>query len=446
MKKTMTLPILLFVILGTIGASAQEKTYDESYLFDDVEAYLYSPDQERKKSRKFFVALKALAEEQNDTALYYLGMFQKDGLGTKQSFKKSLRSFKKSYDQGNMEAAYSVGYYHLKGFGDVPQDYAKAYRWFKKSESPMGRHWMAKMQFLGLGREPNKEKALKILRSNDLYNSEVLLEQYETAQPPTGEVELFHAFLGESPIGGMHKLSNLHDVPNIKMLDGTWKGGYFELDWAKEKVLRTLPIQLDLTKVHGINESLGTKIKIADSISTDTGTYSSGTLRFGNLTVPIRKQYTDYPDFTHLMTEIRGFELRVCPYNGENLLIGRVNAHHPVWKERANPIVVVLKKKVSISEAAIAAFDEQASDFIRIYPNPVPDHCLINFELPHGAHVKVQMAHYYNTAPYHNVLFSGYREKGDHTIEIRELPPRPGTYTLSIEYNGKMENKLIIKQ
>ncbi|UJH66293.1 hypothetical protein [Allomuricauda sp. SCSIO 65647] len=446
MKKTMTFPILLFVMLGTIRTSAQEKMYQESYLFDDVEAYLYSPDQERKKSRKFFVALKELAKKQNSTALFYLGMLQKEGLGTKQSFKKSLRSFKKSYELGNLEAAYCVGYYYLKGFGDVPQDYARAYRWFKKSESPMGRHWMAKMQFLGLGRKPNKAKALKMLRSNEIENSKVLLEQYETAQPPTGEAELFHALFEESPIRGMHELSNLHDVPDIQMLDGTWEGGYFELDWAKEKVLRTLPITLDLTKANGINESLGAKIKIADSISIDTGTYSSGALRFGNLTVPIRKQYTDYLDFTHLMTEIRGFELRICPYNGENLLIGRVNAHHPIWKERANPIIVVLKKKVSVSEAARTAFDEQAADFIRIYPNPVPDHCLINFELPHGAHVKVQMTNYYNTAPYHSVLFNGYREKGEHTIEVRKLPSRPGTYTLSIEYDGKIENKLIIKQ
>ncbi|UOY06040.1 hypothetical protein L0P88_19200 [Muricauda sp. SCSIO 64092] len=444
MKKTFT---LLGLLIGSLYVGyAQEDSSNQEYPFNDIENYLYSPNQERKKSKEYFTEVKSLADSGNPEALYYLGMLQKDGIGTKQNFKKSIKSFKKSYELGNLEAAYSVGYYYLKGFGDVPQDYTKAYRWFKKSESSMGKHWMAKMQFLGLGRESNKTKAIKMLQSNDIHNSKVLLEQYKNEQPPRAISHKFSEFINGSSIENLHGLSNLHVVPDTQILEGTWEGEYFELDWSKKRALRALPIQLSFKRGGGVNESLHTEITIADSLATDTGTYSSGSLSFAKLTVPIKKQFTDYSNFTHLMTDIRALELRLCPYNGENLLIGRLNAFHPVWKERANPILLVLKKKINISEDAHTAFNEQASDFIRVYPNPVPEYCLINFELPHEANVKVEITNYYNTAPYHNVLFDGYREKGNHTLEIHKLPSQQGTYTLSISYNGKRENKLIIKE
>ncbi|MEM8508797.1 MAG: T9SS type A sorting domain-containing protein [Bacteroidota bacterium] len=446
MKKNSTLSILLATILGILSTSAQEETDKKNYLFDDIGVYLYSPNQERKKSKEYFVALKELAEAQNDTALYYLGLFQKAGIGTNQSFKKSLKSFKKAFELGNQEAAYCVGYYYLKGFGDVQQDYTKAYRWFKKSDVPMARHWMAKMQFLGLGREANKTKAVKMLKTNDIYNSMVLLKQYENRQSPSWQSEMFSELIGESSINELHGLSSLHDVPGIQFLYGTWQGEYIELDWSKQKVMRALPLNLSLIGKEGINGSLETTIKIADSISNASGTYSAGGLRFSNLEIPIKKQYTDYPNFTHLMTEINGFELRICPYNGENLLIGRVDAYHPVWKERANPILVILRKKIDISEEAIAAFNEQASDLIRIYPNPFSEHCLINFELPNDANVKVEISNYYNTPSYHRTVLDGKKEIGTHILEIQELPSTPGSYVITISYDGKKENKIIIKK
>ncbi|BFP42464.1 hypothetical protein FGF1_33090 [Flavobacteriaceae bacterium GF1] len=446
MKKTIALSISLLTVLSVLPTSAQKETNHRDYLFADIEEYLYSPNRERKKSREYLVALKELAEAQNDTALYYLGMFQKDGIGINQSFKKSLKSFKKAFELGNQEAAYCVGYYYLKGFGDIQQHYTKAYHWFKNSDIPMARHWMAKMQFLGLGREPNKTRAIKMLRANDIYNSKVLLEQYENGQSPTWQSEKFSELLGVSSIKELHGLSSLHDVPDIHFLDGSWEGEYIELDWAKQKVLRTLPLNLFLTRKEGINESLETRIKIADSLSSTSGTYSAGGLRFTNLKIPIKKQYTDYPNFTHLMTEINGFELRICTFNGENLLIGRVNAFHPVWKERANPILVILRKKIHISEEAITAFNEQASDFIRIYPNPFSESCLVNFELRNDADVKVEISNYYNTPSYHSTVFQGHKETGLHTLEIFDLPTKRGSYVITINYNGIKEDKIIIKQ
>ena len=192
MRRKTTLLLIFSALLCWIKSTGQTDTDNEIYFFEKVEGYLYSPKKERKKSKEYADTLKHLAFQENARAHYLLGFYQKEGLGTRQNTRKSVRSFKKAFELGHLEAGYCVGYYYLKGFGDTSQDYEKAYRWFKRSESSMGRHWMAKMNFFGLGREINKNKALRILRENNgLYNSKVLLPQFEKQDPPNNKTNYF---------------------------------------------------------------------------------------------------------------------------------------------------------------------------------------------------------------------------------------------------------------
>ncbi|UII77764.1 SEL1-like repeat protein [Flagellimonas sp. HMM57] len=443
MNKVITLS---FLLMATFWVSAQEDNIAAEYLFDDIEAYLYSPNHERKKSREYFTNVKVLAESQNHEALYYLGMLQKEGIGTKVNFKKSLKSFKKAFDLGNTKAAYLIGYYYLKGFGNVQQDYKKAYRWFKKSDEKMALHWIAKMEFLGLGRKVNKQKAISILKSNDLYNSEVLLPQYEESMPSEKiGIEGYDSAISTSSLQDLYELKGFDKTPEYHYLEGTWQGQFYELDWASSKIFRTLPTELTLTGQNGVNDQLKAEIKIADSLASDVGSYSAGALRFGSLALPVKKQYTDYPNFTHLMTEIDGIEFRKFQTSEGNFLIGKVSSTFPVWKERGNPSLVILKKKDEINSAALTAFEKQVGDFIRLYPNPFKEHCLINFELSTDADVSVEITNYYDTPFYHDNVFTGRKAKGNHTLEVYNLPSRRGSYLISIKHNGSVENKIIIK-
>ena len=243
----------------------------------------------------------------------------------------------------------------------------------------------------------------------------------------------------------LHSLQGLNKVPSYHSLKGDWEGEYFELDWSKNKILRTLPVQINLIEKEGINQQLKAELKIADSLATDIGSYSAGALRFGNLQVPIKKQYTDYPNFTHLMTDINDFELREYQSADGSLIIARINSDYPVWQERANPSIIILKRKDSLSKEAQLAFSEQAEDFIRVYPNPYIEDLLLNFELTQEANVKVKISNYYNTPLYQETVFAGYKPKGNHTLAINTFHTHSGSYVVSIEYNGKIENKIIIK-
>lgn len=445
--KTPTPLLSLFICLFvTTNLISQVELTDNDYLFAEIDDYLYASNKDRDRSRSYFKLIKVLSEQGDSEALYYKGMLQKDGIGTKQSFKKSRRSFKESYDLGNSKAAYCLGYYYLKGFGDIQQDYQKAYRWFKRSDLPMAQHWMAKMHFLGLGKEPNKEKALKLLESNELYNSRVLAQQYIVNEPPSnGSSELLAEVITQSTISDLYALRNFEERPSASFLEGCWNGEYLELDWSKNKILRTLPIRLKLEKKEGINEQLSSEITITDSISKGTGFYNEGELDFGSFQVPIQKQYTDYPNFTHLITDIQRIAFRHISNAGEHIIIGKLNASYPVWQERANPTLVLLKKDYAETEEVQQAFKSQEDDFIRIYPNPLQEYFLLNFELSQGANVEIKITNYYNTPAYHKILFSGQKAKGNHTIEIYDPPSSPGSYLVSIAYNGKVENKIIIK-
>ena len=446
MQRTTTFLLMLLMLFQHNGIVAQEDTSDGRYLFEEIDAYLYSPNHTKKRSKKYFSDTKALAEKDDAEAYYYLGLLQKDGLGTRQSFKKSKKSFKKAHELGNEKAAYCLGYYHLKGFGDVPQDYKKAYNWFKRSNEPMAKHWIAKMEFLGLGRPANKKKALKLLVSNELYNSKVLREQYKKADPPeVGFSDPFATTIGNIPVNSLYELSGFTKPIAYEQLPGIWEGELVELDWAKEKILRTLAVSMEFKKEEGVNQQLGAIIIITDSTATSSGKYSAGKLGFPQFNIPIAKQYTDYPNFTHLMTSVSEMELREVPNSGGTMVIARLTADYPVWQERANPSFMLLKKKPNLSKEALEAFAAQSNDFIKLYPNPFVEQLLVNFELPRATNVTVTVSNYYNTAPYQKTVYKGQKAKGTHTLELIDGPTSPGSYLITIAFNGKEETKIIVK-
>ncbi|MEM9884393.1 MAG: hypothetical protein AAF849_00760 [Bacteroidota bacterium] len=436
-----------FILMGcTMVCYGQEQSMENKILFEIIENYIYSPIQDRKTSKEYYSKVKALADKDNPEAHYYLGLLQKDGLGIKQSFRKSRKSFKRAYDLGNTKAAYSLGYYFLKGIGDIEQDYIKAYRWFKKSDYPMAKHWMAKMHFMGLGRKCNKEKAISILETNELYNSKVLLEQYTKNDPPRAvSSKLFSDFIGKNTIKELYGLNNFHRTPHATIFEGEWEGEYFQLDWSKNKILRFLPFELEFSRKDELNGQFEVRLSISDSTSTTNAGYSAGMLSFEELKIPVKKQYTDYPNFTHLITDISSLEIREIQTSDGSLLVAKMNANYPLWQEKTNPGLLIFKKKSLLSKEALMAFEEQANDFVRLYPNPFSSYLLLNFDLSEDSDVRITLSNYYNTPAYQRIVFEGHKLKGNHTFEINKLPTRSGSYLISIEFNGFVENKIVVK-
>jgi TPR repeat protein len=81
--------------------------------------------------KKAFKLYKKSAKQGNATAAQKLGVLYKYGRGCNLNFNKARKWFKKSAKLGNDKAKYSLGYLYLKGFGNIPQNYFKAVKWFQ---------------------------------------------------------------------------------------------------------------------------------------------------------------------------------------------------------------------------------------------------------------------------------------------------------------------------
>ncbi|MFD2588427.1 tetratricopeptide repeat protein [Croceitalea marina] len=442
-KKILFLVITFSLIHLCHGQNNKEKIPE---IYNNIESYIYGANQKKSKSKEFYNKLLELSKNEDDMAYYYLGLLQKKGIGKKANLKKSLKSFKKSFELGNKDAAYAIGYYYLKGLGNVQQDYKKAYKWFNKSKSPMAQHWLGKMYFFGFGEKVNKQKAIQLLKNNQLLNSQVLVKQFEKNKE--SELELpknLNAFIKDKKIQSMYDLKNYDRIPIHSELEGEWEGNLIELDWSKEKIIKINPVEFSFTKETNINNRLNVKTIINDSIAYAPGTYNSGLLDLNRLTLSIRKKYTDYENFSHLKVQLNSLEIRKITLNGHDYLLGRVNNYIPLWNEKGRPMIILLKKKDKDWDNAQSAFKEQAADFIRLYPNGFENYFLINFDLPEDSKVKVEILNHYGTPNYQKVFYNGMKTTGNHTLEINNPPSEKGQYVVSVTANGHTENKIIIK-
>lgn len=417
-------------------ARGQEESND--HLFNKAERYLYAPNQSKEMSNKIINQLMQLAENDNPKALYYLGLYQKDGVGLKQNFKKAKRNFLKAYQLGLKEAAYPIGYFHLKGFGQLKQDYQKAFKWFKQSETKMGNHWMAKMIFFGLGKQANPERALSILNRNDILNSKTLAKQFKADKEFTTPIsELKTEFTSKEEF-----LSNNKNISNDFELTGEWSGEYIQYDWSKTKILQKYDIAIDINN-DNIDNYFKVDLTISDSTYSTTALRKNNQLIFEDLIVPLKKQYTDYTNFTHLKHLIKDISLSDLE---SNFIVGDLNSYIPVWKENALPSIFVLKKKQSTElSRAEESFREQSNDFIKTYPNPILDYLFVNFKIEKNANIKVELTNHYNTPNFHDEIFNGYMNKGTHTIELNNLPRNQGMYLLKVTVGNTTHTKIVIK-
>ncbi|MEN1784904.1 MAG: hypothetical protein AAGF77_07150 [Bacteroidota bacterium] len=401
--------------------------------FDEVTDYVYGIGQQRQRSKDYFAELRSLARDRDAAALYHLGLLQKEGIGTAQRLKKARRSFEQAQALGDAEAAYGLGYFYLKGLGGLPQDYALAKHWFQRSDTPMARHWLAKMIFLGWGTPANKAKALKLLAANtDLYNSEVLTPQYKEATPPSDH---------KTPLLFQDTYSKAK-APQLDLLSGTWQGDFLELDPSGTTVMRSLPAQL---QVNGSGVALTAQLQVGDSLATGPAYYTAGYLGLGGLRLLIAKQYTDHPNFTHMLTDFSGLALRTTLAEGKRMLLAKASADFPVWGEPAPPALLRLTKVVSADAEIQQAFAQQSNHFIRMWPNPIQERLLVNFELPKTAKVTISLREHYGSPKYQETLFKGVLPQGAHTLEVA-APPTAGLYRLLVTHNDKVSERILVKE
>jgi len=119
MEMNKKLPILFTLLLLSISAIADDfKDGKEAYELEDYTAAI-----------SFF---KKSAEQGNAYAQYSLGQMYRQGLGVTQNYKQAVSWYQKAAEQGNANAQVNVGMMYDQGLG-VTQDSKQAVSWFQKA-------------------------------------------------------------------------------------------------------------------------------------------------------------------------------------------------------------------------------------------------------------------------------------------------------------------------
>ena len=119
MEMNKKLPTLFTLLLLSISAIADDfKDGKEAYEREDYTAAI-----------SFF---KKSAEQGNAYAQYSLGQMYRQGLGVTQNYKQAVSWYQKAAEQGNANAQVNVGMMYDQGLG-VTQDSKQAVSWFQKA-------------------------------------------------------------------------------------------------------------------------------------------------------------------------------------------------------------------------------------------------------------------------------------------------------------------------
>ncbi|WP_430966726.1 T9SS type A sorting domain-containing protein [Spongiimicrobium sp. 2-473A-2-J] len=450
MKKRTILAIL--VVAFHFAGLSQESGEGNQGTLEQVEAYIYGDHVTRKKSKKTFKLVRSMAETGDADAMCMLGVLHKDGIGTVLDFNQARMCFERAYELGSDKAAYSLGYLYLKGLGDVEQDYAKAMEWFKKGTWPMAKHWLAKMYYFGLGVPKDRARAMDLLRDNPIYNSEVLLQQFQNegeGKSDTIQVrrEGLQQAIGDKGTGESASSMTGTDEKRVPVsIEGNWQGHLLEMDWSGRTVLRTLPMKFLVESTDGGPETLGTEVEVAGNGTYGRAIWKEGALTFLNGQITIEKQYTDHPGYPDLDHDLLSADFTLEELGGTTYLVGRLETWTVQWAEPGPPMVMVLAQgEQELSQAALSALAQQGSSFIKLYPNPFAHDLLVHYELGSDASVEVALYDYYGATKVQTV-HNGFLEQGRHTHAISRGDLRSGLYIVQVRVNDRTHTKLVIKK
>ena len=422
------------------------ETSDCQVLRLSVEDYLKSSDYSQKKSKELFKAVKGCAETGDADAACNMGIFYKDGIGCKLDFDQSRTWFEIAYELGSQKAAYSLGYLYFKGLGGINQDYVKAVQWFKKSDYPMARHWLAQCYYFGYGTAQDKQKALQILKDNPIGNSQILFMQLDSEESNSDKPsESSNSSLRTIPLENSSKSFASASVEPIEIQDkdvvGDWVGELVEMDWSGKNEIQRLPISFKVAQ----NEQAGLKTTFTFKNESFEGQalLENSSLIFPVSYLELPKKYTDHPEKLTLDYRLVSLKFQLS----DNTLIGRLETNIENWSEPGPPIYLHLSKTAqALDDEALEAFKNQEKDFIKVYPNPFEADVLIRYVLNSDSRVRLSIQDFYGrTAALQ--LSDENQSKGEQTMSFGQLASLPsGLFVIRLEINDNDYTKIVIKK
>ena len=278
-------------------------------------ARLYLNGNDKKRFKKGFKLTKKAAKQNLALATYDLGVLYKYGKGRKQNLIKATKWFRKGYKLGDSKAAYSLGYMFFKGFGNETQDYKKAVKWFKKSDYPMAKHWLAVCYYFGYGVQQDKTRAMQLLKENPIEKSGRLLNSLnkplEKSDLNEEEAFVLNQFY--------EKEDNVTDYDiDINNISGNWVGKFIQFDWSNSMIMQKLPTSISFKK-DSISGELLYEFLI-DNNATSGEVFNYNSLKLDNLNLKIKHPYSS--DSTDVLNyEIIPSEIQLIKHKNNDFIV-----------------------------------------------------------------------------------------------------------------------------
>tara|TARA_R110001606_G_scaffold84439_1_gene192096 strand:+ start:372 stop:1793 length:1422 start_codon:yes stop_codon:yes gene_type:complete len=401
---------------------------------------LYNAKADEENYEKAFELFKKSAKQGNDLAMADLGVLYKYGRGCNLNFNKARRWFEKGAELGNDKASYSLGYLYLKGFGSIDQDYAKAIKWFKKSNHPMAKYWLGTCYYYGYGVDKNLQKANDLLGTN----FDVIVNS------PTNNDESSNTTANELVTDDLGMLSKKDESKNIN-ITGKWKGTLLKYDWSGNYIEQKQEVNIDF-EIDSTDQSLKYLISLENQDVSGSIIQQDNIIYFESAIVKLPHTTFSEQIPNELYYEFLSSDLGLKDFNESTYLIGNLESYIPSFNEAGAPLKLVLKKTETfantdeeLSDAVLQALAEQKESFIKLYPNPFESDLIISYTLEKNSFVEIRVSDVNGTK---NTLVAKGKEQeaGKHSYFFEGNNLDKGLYIVTVTVDNKKKTKIIVKK
>lgn len=408
--------------------------------------YLHSNNKEDYK--KGFQLTKKAAKQDLAVAATDLGDLFKYGIGCELNYTKAKKWYKKADKLGDAKGSYSMGYMHYKGLGAVNQNYKKAIKYFEKSDYPMAKHWLGVSYYFGYGVKEDKEKALQLLGSNSIKNSEVMLDCMEFHLKETQNTE---TGIYTDNINILDDTLTENQEFSVNQIQGTWQGALMQLDWSGKNIAQTLPLTLSLV-YDAETETTNYTLTFNGKEHTGIAINEEDALFFEDLKINLKRLYFNAQEEQYLDYSILSGNFVSKVYKNKTYLTASLDSYVEAMKEPGSRFALVLTKEQDetengkeISKETALALAEQQDSFIKLYPNPFETDLYIAYTLEKSGFVQVEVSDLHGTQR-HVVEQGKTQNSGNYTYYFNGISLLKGMNVITIFVDGKKHTKLIVKK
>lgn len=407
------------------------------FVFGMLGRYYAKNDQDMQLA---FQRMEKAAMANHPTAAKTLGLMLKEGEGCLLNLEASEDWLKTAHKLGDHEAAYILGYYYLKGLGTIRQSYNKAIRWFKKSELPMAKHWLALCQYNGFGSVENSAAALDALKENNSSNSLFLHDYYINKEAHIHDSIVF-PFI--EPIENKRYASKYMWVDNNGL--GTPKQAFLlEWDWAKERITRASPVSFVMsTNDEGQDAfSFSNEEQAIDGNAVFLGDQAA----FDGFSISIPNPHPDHEVETSLFIDIHTAQFAQTLLNEKPVVLADLEGWVANFNEPTPPLsLLLIDPWDGLLQHERDAIGQDKKNIISNYPNTFKTDMIVRFELEQDESVRVDIYHF-NQLDKYELMPTQQLTKGEHILRKDTTGWSPGVYVIQLFAGEQVYRKLIIKE